>query len=518
MSKQTRRDFVGSAAVGLGYWAGAVPAPGAAPLQADSNQAAGQIRIVPRPRFIQVKDTSRVDLRPDLPVFLGKTLFAAEHRWATRPLLRKLQEQPIPEPSVVTDAGAALPSPCILIGAPEDHSSLRRLNERLRPKLGLAPKSRLGEAHLVSCGTEGVRIAADTASGAFYGIQSVLQALGANRALPALELADAPAAPFRALHFGMADPQDIPTLQRLIREVLPRHKTNTVIAEIRYHFQFRSHPEINEKTMFNDSQVRDLSRLCRDHSVRLIPLLNCFGHQSWGTERIDGLLRAYPQFNETPCKPKVITYSWCGSDPRIAPIVCELIDELIDAFETEAIHLGMDEVLELALCPFCRSKSPAELFAKVVNEFHRHVVGKRKVRMLIWGDRLIDGLKTPYNPMNGSRNGTHPALHMVPKDILLCDWHYHLHESYPSVEMFADAGFDFVACGWRNKDAIKAFISYARKHGKDRYRGYVATNWGQYTAVARYLLDGLAEGANAAEIQNVADCYRLGMDLAWGGA
>ena len=82
-----------------------------------------------------------------------------------------------------------------------------------------------------------------------------------------------------------------------------------LVAEINYHYRFKSHPEINERTMLEHAQVRELAAQCRQHNVRLVPLLNCFGHQSWRVENVGALLRAYPQFNETPGKPKVLMYS-----------------------------------------------------------------------------------------------------------------------------------------------------------------------------------------------------------------
>jgi hypothetical protein len=514
-NKQSRREFVRSASVSFAGMAGMLPA--------GHGQAPDQIAIVPRPRFMQVRDSSRTELRADMPVFIGKSLAAIEHQWVPRPLLRKIREKPSIQPSILHDASAALPTPCILIGRPGEHEELTALAKELRPKLGVAAPNSLGEGYLLTSGPQGVRIAADTPAGVFYAAQTIVQAVAADNTVPGLHMADAPDAPFRGVHFGLdsfGNPPDMPTLERFIRGVLPRYKTNTLIARVNYRFRFRSHPEISQQPMLDEVQAQTLARMCRAHNIRLIPLINCFGHQSWRADQIGGLLGAYPQFNETPClspRPPV-GYSWCASDPRIAPIVFDLIDELITAFEADAIHLGMDEVLALGQCPFCRRNPPAELYAKVVNEFHDHVVGKRKVQMLMWGDRLIDGRKTPYNPMNGSRNGTHPALHMIPKDIFLCDWHYHLHDSYPSVEMFRDAGFDFVACGWQKKDAIQAFQSYARKHGGKRYRGYLATNWYPFVRIARYMVEGVAEDAAAARIRNFAECFQLGMELAWAGA
>ncbi|MBK7345405.1 MAG: hypothetical protein IPI98_00395 [Chitinophagaceae bacterium] len=39
------------------------------------------------------------------------------------------------------------------------------------------------------------------------------------------------------------------------------------------------------------------------------------------------------------------------------------------------------------------------------------------------GDRLIDGNHWLWN-VGGSYNYTYRAIHIIPKDIMICDWHY----------------------------------------------------------------------------------------------
>ena len=251
-----------------------------------------------------------------MPVLLGKSLAAIEHQWVPRPLLRRLREKPAIQPAIVESAGAALAAPSILIGKPGDHRELAALAKELGSKAG---RTSAGEGYVLATGPQGVRIAAESPAGAFHAVQSLLQTMGGGTAVPEMKAADAPDVPFRGMHIRARDPRDIPILQRFIREVLPRLKANTVILEINYGFRFRSHPEINEDTMLDEAQAQGLARLCRENGIKLIPMINCFGHQSWHRS-IRGLLRAYPQFNETPCKPDSIMYSWCASDPRIAPI------------------------------------------------------------------------------------------------------------------------------------------------------------------------------------------------------
>ena len=88
--------------------------------------------------------------------------------------------------------------------------------------------------------------------------------------------------------------------------------------------------------------------------------------------------------------------SWCPLHPDVNSVVFALIDELADAFEADAFHVGMDEVFLVASdqCPRCRGKHPAEVFAKAVNDLHAHIVGEKKLTMLMWADRLIDGKAT----------------------------------------------------------------------------------------------------------------------------
>ena len=80
----------------------------------------------------------------------------------------------------------------------------------------------------------------------------------------------------------------------------------------------------------------------------------------------------------------------------------------------------------------------------------------------MWGDRLLDDEAMGYGEWESARNGTHPAIERIPRDILICDWHYELRESYPSVPFFQAQGFRVLPGGWRNEQAVAALIEDAR--------------------------------------------------------
>ena len=162
-------------------------------------------------------------------------------------------------------------------------------------------------------------------------------------------------------------------------------------------------------------------------------------------------------------------------------MVFALIDELAEAFDADAFHVGMDEVFLIASehCPRCRGGDPAKLFAKAVNDLHRHIVGERKLEMLMWGDRFLDAKALGYSEWEASKNGTQAAIDLVPKDIILCDWHYGAQTNYPSVPLLLGKGFRVWPSGWQPLEATRAFSAFARRQKSKNLVGYLCTTWGK---------------------------------------
>ena len=283
---------------------------------------------------------------------------------------------------------------------------------------------------------------------------------------------------WRALHFMRAPkPEDLPKFEKLIAESLVPAGINVLILGITYDFQYQSHPEL-KCTGMNKKQARELVETCHKSGIRLIPLFECLGHQSMDR----GLLKGYPDFDQpldiAPGDKHSYSHEWCPSNPNVNKIVCDLFDELIDAFHADALHVGMDEVFMIGSknCPKCHGKNVAELFAGVVNPLHDHLVKEKGVEMLMWGDRLLK------SPEYGSRNaastaGTHPAIDMVPKDIIMCDWHYPMQDDYPSVRFFEEKGFRVLPATWHYRNAALAFIRCSHRDATDRMLGFLFTYW-----------------------------------------
>ena len=283
----------------------------------------------------------------------------------------------------------------------------------------------------------------------------------------------------KGLCLGVPKKEDYQLFLRTVEEVLPAGGYDTLVLLVRYNFQFRRHPEVATSNALDLAQAKEIAALCRRNKIRLIPKMNLLGHQSGkerGTE--DGLLKAHPEFDETPDL-EAVRYcrSLCPRHPEVKRVVCDLIDEMLAAFGADALHVGCDEVFEIGHCPRCKGASNAQLFADWINTLHEHIAGKSGVEMLMWSDRLLDGHSTGYGEWEAAMNGTFPAVDMIPKDIVCCDWHYGAGPEYPSVPYLTGKGFRTVVCPWRTAQATQALLDFAWKMRSDKVLGVLQTTW-----------------------------------------
>jgi hypothetical protein len=140
----------------------------------------------------------------------------------------------------------------------------------------------------------------------------------------------------------------------------------------------------------------------------------------------------------------------------------------------------MDEIFILGddACPRCHGKDKAEIFAHQVNDLHRHL-GAKHVQMFMWSDRLLDGRATGYGEWEASEIGTDKAIDRVPKDIVMCDWHYDKRDDYPSLKIFADKGFKVWPSTWKDPAAATAFSTEGKQMKNSKVVGVLCTTWGE---------------------------------------
>jgi hypothetical protein len=299
--------------------------------------------------------------------------------------------------------------------------------------------------------------------------------------------------PVRGFCIAAPRPADLTNFIAFIdKELAPRH-VNTLVLQVDYNYQYQSHPELRDDEALSRDDVKKLLAACRKDGIRIIPMIDLLGHQSDGSW-LGSLLRQYPDFDETPWVKMPKNYHWPNADklycksycplhPKVHEVIFAVIDELCDVFEADTFHAGMDEVFYLGedKCPRCHGHDKAELFADEVGRIHDHLQEKRR-KMWMWGDRLLDGKATGLGEWEASENDTSRAIDLIPKDILICDWHYDT--PAPTAAYFAVKGFKVVSCPWRNgrvavwqADDMARLRAGATPEMKDRFQGMLQTVW-----------------------------------------
>jgi hypothetical protein len=320
--------------------------------------------------------------------------------------------------------------------------------------------------------------------------------------------------PVRGLHLRAVKPQEVPAAVRFISEELPKHRINVLVFEVGYRYQFTRRPEMADPNGLSRADLEQISAACRKAGVRLIPLMDLMGHQSWG-KTVNALLRVHPEFEEAPSvDPGQCCRSYCPLHPKIHEVIFDLVDEVAEACGADALHAGLDEVVILGTdqCPRCRGKNKAELYAQEVRAIHDHL-GAAKRQMWMWGDRFLDAETLGTGPWEASANGTHAALQKIPKDIVICDWHYN--KAHPTPAWFAVEGFPVVASPWHKASVALAQLELIRnvranasEAVANRMLGVLQTNWTSFESFLKaYNGDATAEKEAIGAVESLRSLF-----------
>lgn len=289
-------------------------------------------------------------------------------------------------------------------------------------------------------------------AGLRHGVESVLQQLVLDGRVQAGRFIEEPRHSFRGVHLPLPGPSQLDHFRRLIRWLVVPSRLNTVIVEIAGGMEFRTHPEINEvwrtehaRAMagerkmpghFNmvapgetlsQQETRELVAWMKSLGLDVVPEIQSLSHVQYltlahpeiaevagevdNTATVDLFDADQPAAKDPSC--------YCPSNPKSYELIDDLIEEIIDVFEPEHhVHLGHDEVYELGVCPTCRDKDAAQLFADDVNHLVDTVrrVSVHPVRPIIWSDMVQPDAKY--------RAGA--ALDQLPEDLVMLDfiWYF----------------------------------------------------------------------------------------------
>lgn len=330
--------------------------------------------------------------------------------------------------------------------------------------------------------------------------------------------------PVLGLCIAAPNPDHLEQFIEFIENELAPGGINTLVLRVDYNYNFTSYPKLRANNPLKKKDVKRLVAAAKKHGIELIPQINLLGHQSWAN-RLGKLLQEYPQFDENPSVKMPEDYEWpnddglycksyCPLHPDVHEVVFALMDEIMEVFEAQSFHAGMDEVFYIGEdeCPRCKGKDKAELFAGEVNKIQDHLE-KNGQNLWIWGDRLIDGHTSGLGMWEASENDTHKAIDLISKKVVICDWHYE--RADPTAALFALKGFEVITCPWRNPEVTKeqlgmleSFRINSVEEVKDRYQGIMQTVWSPANSFLKEYYKEDSENGQVQSLKEIIQFYQ----------
>ena len=220
---------------------------------------------------------------------------------------------------------------------------LPRIQQALR-RGGLDPAVQevTNEGYLLTVHRNQVVVAGKTATGTFYGLQTLKQLVrgeGASALIPGVNIADWPTMRWRAVSDDISR-GPVPTVDYIKRQIRTEafFKLNMHSFYMEHTFASESQPLIGPAGgSLTPSEIRELVAYARRYHVELVPEQQTFGHLHKALR-----LEKYAELAETPYG-DVLSPQQEGSYKLIA----DWYRELNELFPGQFFHIGEDETFEL---------------------------------------------------------------------------------------------------------------------------------------------------------------------------
>jgi hypothetical protein len=329
------------------------------------------------------------------------------------------------------------------------------------------------DAYRITVAQSGIEIVAPTARGVFYGLQTLAQLLRpANKSVQVqwVQIEDWPILQFRGAHWFPSQ-SGVPFHKQLI-SVMARHKMNYAVIQCEA-ARWDSHPEIAAPNSVSKRDLRELVKWCRENFIEPIPLINVPGHAEWMFRNKQNLDLA-----EDPQTP----YAYAVNNPKSLAFVREILTEALEVFQPKIFHLGHDEVTMRGRFPnpenpfYRQGVTATDLVMSNLSTLHGWLAA-RGVQTMVWGDMFLhksEGMDAAHAP---NVEEAKKRRSLLPKNVIVADWHYGAGEKYPSLGLFAKEGVKTVSATWNLPQNIRHFT---RATIDAKSWGVLQTTWAGY--------------------------------------
>jgi hypothetical protein len=301
----------------------------------------------------------------------------------------------------------------------------------------------------------------------------------------------------RALHLalrrstGGADP--VKQTKEDVLKTIERGSTlgfNVIMLKVNLAIQLKNTKGFASPWAYSIEDIKEILRIARGAGMEIIPEVNLLTHQHLLMLQIDkGLM-----LNDADYNPNA---------PKVYDIVFPVLDEIIQIFEPKYIHIGHDEAYgirkKVAMHPPARPLTPDEYLSDTIRIYD--YLKKKNIRTMMWADMLLDpriyGAQYHGSEVNGY-DGFPAVLDKLPKDIILCDWHYISHgPDFPSYTDLQKKGFTVWGAVWQDPETINAYSAYVARFAR-KNEGMIATTWWPFVAQEKEVIERILDTTSRA--------------------
>ena len=280
-------------------------------------------------------------------------------------------------------------------------------------KLYLIPE----EAYLLFIDKNGIRITAGTASGFFYGIQSLLQLMDTDIwkdenvqklkwTVAAVEIEDHPKHQWRSFMLDSGREYQSPEFIKNYLDYLAMLKMNVFHWHLTegqgWRIEIKKYPQLttigssvaegpSKGKYYTRKEIKDIIQYAADRFITVVPEIDVPGHSQ-------AALIAYPEYTCSGKAPESVMgfspHIFCAGKDKTYSFLKDILDEVCELFPSKYIHLGGDEApkKEWKACSHCQQKikenglkNEHELQIYFTNQLAAHLKQKGR-KAICWGD------------------------------------------------------------------------------------------------------------------------------------
>jgi hexosaminidase len=387
------------------------------------------------------------------------------------------------------------------------------------------------EGYKLSVSPASIKIRANTKAGIIYGMQSVLQTLPAIRTnaalqVPVMEITDFPRFKWRGLHLDVSRHFFSPEMIKEYIDLLASYKLNKfhwhLIDDQGWRMEIKKYPELTnvgawrgdhtdkvwgERPQakegepatyggyYTQEQIKEIIDYAALRNVTIVPEVEMPGHVASAIATFPHLsCTQKPQLPLTGGNYTGISSNYCPGNEDVFAFLEDVLDEVVELFPSEYIHIGGDEVNKSSWekCNKCQARikeegleDEHELQSYFIKRIEQYLISKNR-KMMGWDEILEGGLAPEATVMSwrGEAGGIEAAkmghdVVMTPGSPVYFD-HY---QAGPEGEPLAIGGFNSLKKVYDYEPIPEALSNREEKY----IMGAQANVWTEYITTAEHL-------------------------------